>query len=96
MAVRDRVAAGVRKLDRIEIPGPKPTKKDGANVRCFSSFSSEEQCKRTHFSFKRCTKCLMEKTVRRTPTISNSNRKDPSRLSSLKKISIIKNILNIL
>ena len=55
---RHRVIAGMRKLEKIEIPGAENSKKDDAMVRCFACFSSEQPCG-VHLSFKRCPKCLL-------------------------------------
>ena len=57
--VRDRVIAGMRKLEKIEIPGAENSKKDESMVRCFACFSSEEPCRGVHLSFRRCPKCLL-------------------------------------
>ena len=66
-AIRDRVAAGVRKLDQIEIPRTRtpekievpviPSKIEGTRLRCFSCFSSASPC---NLSFTRCNKCFLE------------------------------------
>ena len=58
--IRDRVIAGVRKLEKFGIPGAGTTKKDKSKVRCFSCFSSDEPCKGAHLSFKRRPECLLE------------------------------------
>ena len=55
---RQRVIAGMRKLEKIEIPGADNAKVDEAMVRCFACFSSEKTCE-VHLSFKRCPICLL-------------------------------------
>ena len=44
----------VRKLDRIENPGPELHKMDWSKARRFSCFLCEAPCKGTHLSFMRC------------------------------------------
>lgn len=61
LAVMDRVAAEVRKLDRIKIPEPKlPAKIERSKVRCFSFFSSESPSKGMNFSLTRYRRCLLD------------------------------------
>ena len=69
-AIKDRVAEGVKKLEKIEIPRARtpekiempaiPSKIEGSQLRCFSCFSSASPCKGTHLSFTRCNKCFLE------------------------------------
>lgn len=56
---RDRVIAGMRKLEKIEIPGAENSKKDESMVRCFAFFPSEELWRGFNLSFRRCPKCLL-------------------------------------